>query len=83
MFVHLFLNYLEMGIKGVALAHNLSAVLGFTILCTYLSRQKDIAEAWYWPTRRTFYNLKEFLLLAIPGVLMLLLENSNMQILLL
>lgn len=32
---------------------------------------------------RVFDNLKEFLILAIPGVLMLLLENTNMQILLL
>jgi hypothetical protein len=32
---------------------------------------------------KTFQNLKEFLVLAIPGFLMLLLENSNMQVLLL
>jgi Na+-driven multidrug efflux pump len=37
LFVHLFLNQFGWGIKGVALAHNLSALTGFIILCSYLS----------------------------------------------
>jgi len=36
-FVHLFLDQFGWGIKGVALAHNLSALSGFILLCTYLS----------------------------------------------
>ena len=36
-FVYFFLEYMDWGIKGVAMAHNCSAVLAFTFLCTYLS----------------------------------------------
>lgn len=35
------------------------------------------------PTVQTFYGLKEFISLAAPGVLMLVLENLNMNILVL
>ncbi len=80
---YLFVNILEMGVYGVAMAHNVTALLTINFLLTYVSIQAPIKEAWYLPTYRTFLNLNEFLQLAIPGVLMLLLENTNMQILLL
>lgn len=72
-----------MGVQGVAIAHNISAVLTIAFVCTYVSMQKEIRDAWYWPSMKTFHNLREFLTLAVPGVMMLLLENTNMQILLL
>lgn len=53
------------------------------LLFTYACFLKPIKKAWYCPRMKTFQNLKEFLLLALPGVLMLLLENSNMQIMVL
>jgi hypothetical protein len=39
---------------------------------------KEIKDAWYLPTKEIFSNLGEFLKLAIPGALMLFLENMNM-----
>ena len=44
----------------------------------YVSSQRQIAEAWYFPTYRTLENLKEFLMIAAPGVFMLLIENTSM-----
>ena len=77
-FVYVFLNKMGLGLRGVAYAHNLTASLTFFFICTYLTFQPKIKEAWYWPTRKTFENLNEFLKLAVPGVMMMLLENSNM-----
>jgi hypothetical protein len=48
------------------------------LLLTYATLLKPIKKAWYFPMMKTFQNLKEFLMLALPGVLMLLLENTNM-----
>ena len=79
----LFVSHLEKGIQGAALANNLTAVL--TIFCqiAYVSKLDKVKEAWYWPTRRTFQNLWPFMKLALPGMLMLVLENLNMEILIL
>ena len=40
-------------------------------------------DAWYWPTGKTFQNLGPFMSLAMPGILMLLLENFSMEVLVL
>jgi MATE family multidrug resistance protein len=82
-FCWLFVHKLDRGVVGAAIAHNITASLTILFLCSYVSFQKEIKDAWYLPTKKTFHNLKEFLDLAIPGVLMLLLENTNMQIMLL
>jgi Na+-driven multidrug efflux pump len=74
---------MSMGVKGAAQAHNITAAVTMVLLLTYTSFLKPIAKAWYWPKMRTFLNLKEFLMLALPGILMLLLENTNMQIMVL
>lgn len=58
---YLFVNIMEMGVYGVAMAHNVTALLTINFLCTYVSIQQPIKEAWYWPTYRTFLNLNEFL----------------------
>ena len=48
-----------------------------------MTRHKEIKESWFWPTLQTFHGLKEFISLATPGVVMLMLENLNMNILVL
>lgn len=68
----------EWGVMGVAMAHNFTACVTIVLLVVYVSFQSGIKEAWYLPTVRTFENLKEFLMIAIPGVCMLLIENTSM-----
>ena len=82
-FCYLFVEKYGMGVKGAAQAHNITACCTMILLFTYASFLKPIKKAWYFPRKKTFYNLKEFLMLALPGVLMLLLENTNMQIMVL
>jgi MATE family multidrug resistance protein len=77
-FCYLFVTKMGMGVVGAAWAHNITATCTILFLLTYASLLKAIKDAWYCPKKQTFYNLKEFLYLAIPGVLMLLLENTNM-----
>ena len=77
-FCYLFVEKYGMGVKGAAQAHNITACCTMILLLMYASFLKPIKKAWYCPTMKTFKNLKEFLSLALPGVLMLLLENTNM-----
>jgi hypothetical protein len=60
------------------MAHNFTAFFTVLFLTMYVSSQRQIEEAWYFPTYRTFENLKEFLMIAAPGVFMLLIENTSM-----
>ena len=80
---YVFVSIYEWGAVGAACAQNITAVVMLALVCVFVSLQPSIKEAWYFPTMKTFSNLYEFLRLAIPGMLMLLLENSNMQVLLL
>lgn len=77
-FCYLFVEKYNMGVKGAAQAHNITACCTMLFLFTYATLLKPIKKAWYCPRMKTFQNLKEFLMLALPGVLMLLLENTNM-----
>lgn len=79
----LFISHLQCGIRGAAYAETATALFEFVVYITYASCLKDIREAWFLPTRQTFYNLKEFMGLACPGILMLFLENMNMEVLVL
>ena len=78
-----FVSVFEFGIAGAACANNLTAILTLGGQIVYVSRLESIKEAWYYPTTRTFQNLWPFMKLALPGMLMLVLENLSMEILVL
>jgi MATE family multidrug resistance protein len=78
-----FVVYMDWGLMGAAYGNNLGAIVNFFIQVIYAGSIKEFSEAWYWPTKRTFNNLRPFLALAIPGILMLFVENLNMEILVL
>jgi len=77
-FCYMFTGVVNWGVQGVAMAHNFTAFFTVLFLVMYVSSQRQIKEAWYFPTYRTFENLKEFLMIAAPGVFMLLIENTSM-----
>ena len=79
----LLVKHFEYEIVGASLANNITAILTFAGQVVYVTYQKEIKQAWYWPTRRTFNNLWAFMKLALPGALMLIIENLNMEILVL
>ena len=79
-FCYLFVHVGGMGLVGAANAHNLTSLLTCILTTGYISRLEPVKEAWYMPTRQTFQNLWPFLRLALPGMMMLSLENANMQI---
>ena len=68
---------------GAGLAKTVTSTADLIMIVAYVSRQRDIADAWYLPTMETFSNLGVFVKLAMPGVLMLFLENLNMEVLVL
>ncbi len=80
---YIFIYWLEMGVAGAAWASNATALITLLIQIVYCHNKRDISPAWFWPTRRTLDNLGGFLELALPGVLMMFLENLNMQVLIL
>ena len=63
------------------MASNITAILTFIGQIVYASKLNSIKEAWYFPTRKTFQNLIPFIQLALPGILMLFLENMSMEML--
>ena len=80
-FCWLFVAHFEFQIIGAGIASNLTAMITLTCQVVYVSSLESIKEAWYCPTRHTFQNLWPFLKLALPGMLILLIENLNMEIL--
>ncbi len=80
---YIFIYWLDMGVAGAAWASNATAFITLLIQIVYCHNKQDIRPAWFWPTGRTLHNLGGFLELALPGVLMMFLENLNMQVLIL
>ena len=76
-----FIWHLELDIMGAAIASNVTAFLTFICQLIYVGSKKEVSKAWYLPTRRTFANLIPYLKLAIPGVIVLFLQNFNLEIL--
>ena len=76
-----FISVNELGVEGAAFASNLTALLTLICQIIYVNRLEGVREAWYAPTRKTLQNLIPFMQLALPGTLMLFLENMNMEVL--
>jgi len=76
-----FIWHFKLDIMGAAIASNLTAFLTFICQLVYVSSKKEVSKAWYLPTRRTVMNLGPYLQLAVPGILMLFLQNMNLEIL--
>ena len=66
-----FVSRLGYGIAGAAMANNITAILTFACQIIYVNGLDSIKEAWSLPTRRSFQNLKPFIRLAMPGMVML------------
>jgi MATE family multidrug resistance protein len=73
----------DYGFIGAAFAVNLTAIISLIFTLVYTKTLKGLNDAFFFPTKRTFNNLITFLETAIPGTIMLLLENTNMQIMVL
>ena len=82
-FCLVFISYMGLGIQGAAWASNSSALLTIVFQVIYMKSREDLKEAWFIPNRDLFKNLGSFLSLALPGILMLTIENLNMEILVL
>lgn len=78
-----FVYKLNLGIEGAALANNITAILTFSCQLVFVARTNSIERAWSLPTKDTFRNLGPFMKLALPGTLMLVLQNSSMEVLVL
>ena len=75
----IFIKYMDYGVKGAAMACNVTSFISCTCLITYISRCPDFAEAWYRPTMQTFKGMGEYLALAIPGTVMMFVEALSLQ----
>ena len=72
-----------LGIGGAAIASNLTALLTIIIQIGYMRKREDLSRAWFLPNKAMFQNLGQFIGMAMPGILMLTIENLNMEILVL
>lgn len=59
------------GIVGVCWAHNLTYLTLLVLITLYTARIREIAAAWFLPTRASFDDISEYLWLGIPGSLMM------------
>jgi len=75
---YIFISWLDLGVAGAAWASNFTALITLIIQVVYCHNRQEIRPAWFWPKRQTLSNLDGFLKLALPGVLMMFLENLNM-----
>ena len=83
LFCYIFMFKFGYGFIGAAFAVNLTAFISLIFTFVYTKRLPDLNKALFLPTKRTFSNLMTFMETAIPGTIMLLLENTNMQIMVL
>jgi Na+-driven multidrug efflux pump len=76
---YLFVHYLDMNIRGTALAYSITQVLTFVILCTYISRLEKLKEAIFWPNKESFTGLWDYLKIGILAACITSLEWSSFE----
>jgi MATE family multidrug resistance protein len=86
-FNHVFLRLMGLGLKGAALAANLSQLSPLVILIVWLSmrekrlhRMDSMEATWFGFSMEALYGWKEYILLAIPSAAMVALEWSIFEI---
>ena len=76
------MSHFDLGIPGAAYAINLTQVLTLIFQIVYVGGfLEQVRDAWFWPTSRTFASLWPYLKLALPGMLMLFLEEVATEVL--
>lgn len=61
------------GMIGVCYAHNITYFTLFISITIYTHFMPEIKQAWFLPTRESFSGIQEYLMLGIPGSLMMFL----------
>jgi multidrug resistance protein, MATE family len=78
---YVFVTVLEMRLNGTAIANAVTATLNLFAITFYTSYYlPELKEAWFWPTKESFRNIREYLNVAVPSMLMLCLEWWSFEI---
>ena len=79
-FLYLFVVRWDMEISGCAYSFDISMGIAFLMCLVFASYLEGFKDAWYFPTYQTFRNLREYITLVIPSVVMLFLDYFNWEI---
>lgn len=86
-FNHVFLTLMGLGLKGAALAANMSQFVPLVILIVWLGirerrlhRMESVEATWFGFSMEALYGWKEYIVLAIPSAAMVALEWSIFEI---
>lgn len=71
---YIFVDVLNMGIKGPALALSLSQIINISALSLYLNRIESFKEAWFLPNAECFKGLKHYLSIGFYSMCLIWLE---------
>ena len=77
----LFVDHFEMEVVGVGLATMVTHTLNFILITIVCSMMKSLKESFFFFTRKSFTDLKEYLVIGVPSAAMLCLEWSGFELL--
>jgi MATE family multidrug resistance protein len=79
---HLLVNIYDLDVIGVSIATCITYTSNLIVITIYCSLKKDLKTSFFFPTKESFTKIAEYLKIGIPSALMLCLEWSGYEILL-
>ncbi|CDW89329.1 na+-driven multidrug efflux pump [Stylonychia lemnae] len=67
---YLFIDHLGMNLKGTAYSNTLTQLTNIILIAIFISFEKDIKDAFFWPDRQSFVGLWSYVKMAIPAMLL-------------
>lgn len=80
LWTYLFAYELDLGIFGIGLAKSVSDLFQFSLITLFISFDKEMKESWFFPTKETFIGLKEYLVVGIPAMTLIVFELGSFEI---
>jgi MATE family multidrug resistance protein len=88
LFFHLFgtyflSSYMGYGMYGIGFSRSLTDAFQFFLLTIFLSRDKEIKDAWFFPTKESLTDMKSFFKIGLPSVIMMGVEFFSFEVIIL
>eukprot|EP00347_Sterkiella_histriomuscorum_P024571 403330654 len=78
---YIFVNLYQLELQGTAIATIITTLLNFTLINLYITfLLPELKAAWFLPTRDSFKGLGQYLMIAVPSMLMACLEWWTFEI---
>ncbi|CDW76298.1 multidrug and toxin extrusion protein 1 [Stylonychia lemnae] len=67
---YFFINYLDLKLQGTAFSNTITQITNILLMAIFISFQRDLKDAFFWPNKQSFYGLWEYVKLALPSLLL-------------